>query len=133
MGDTVNLASRLETVNKIYGTAILMSEDTQRQTGDAFMTREIDRIRVKGRAAPVAVFELIGRRGEEDPPWLRCFASGLEAYRCRDWDLADSHFERTLLLRPDDPPSQVYRFRCRHFREKPPAEDWDGVFVQTSK
>lgn len=134
MGDTVNLASRLETVNKIYGTSALLSEDTQRQAGEAFLTREIDRIRVKGRSTPIAIYELLGlRREDPEPAWLQAFASGLAAYRSRDWDLAKAHFEKTLFLSPGDTSSLVYLERCRRFKEMPPPADWDGSFTQTSK
>ena len=130
LGDTVNLASRLEGANKFYGTTILMSEDTFRLAGPAFLSRELDMIRVKGRRAPVKIFELIGNIGEKDLPFLDTFVEGLAAYRNRLWERAEAHFSSIALL---DPPSQTYMERCRLYKYDPPPEDWDGVFTQKSK
>ena len=130
LGDTVNLASRLEGANKFYGTTILVSEDTVQLAGPAFLTRELDLIRVKGRQAPVKIYELIGKRGEQDLPFLDTFAQGLAAYRKRLWDLAEQHFGS---IARQDPPSGTYLERCRLYKADPPPEDWDGVFTQKTK
>jgi adenylate cyclase len=130
LGDTVNLASRLEGANKFYGTAILISEDTHRLAGPAFLTREIDLIRVKGRQAPVKIYELIGRRGEMEPAFLDVFSEALSAYKNGLWDRAELLFESIAAL---DPPSKTYLQRCRRYRTEPPPRDWDGVFTQKAK
>lgn len=130
LGDTVNLASRLEGANKFYGTTILISEDTFRLAGPEFLARELDLIRVKGRQAPVKIYELIGRREDEAPPFLDAFAEGLEDYRNRQWERAAKHFRA---IAENDPPSKTYLERCRLYGSDPPPDDWDGVFTQKSK
>jgi adenylate cyclase len=130
LGDTVNLASRLEGANKFYGTSILISEDTFQLAGSAFFARELDSIRVKGRQAPVKIYELIGKRGEKELPFLDTFAQGLAEYKKRLWDRAELHFGSIASI---DPPSRTYLERCRHYKTNPPPENWDGVFTQESK
>jgi adenylate cyclase len=130
LGDTVNLASRLEGANKFYGTTVIASEDTVQLAGPTFLTRELDLIRVKGREAPVKIYELIGRRGEGGLPVLDTFAQGLAAYRERLWDLAERHFG---LIAPQDPPARAYLERCRLHKADPPPANWDGVFTQKTK
>jgi adenylate cyclase len=130
LGDTVNLASRLESANKFYGTTILISEDTFKLAGPLFFARELDSIRMKGRQAPVKVYELRGKRGEEDVTFLDSFAEGLEEYKKRLWDRAELHFGSIASI---DPPSRTYLERCQHYKTHPPPENWDGVFTQASK
>ncbi|HYA41210.1 MAG TPA: adenylate/guanylate cyclase domain-containing protein [Syntrophobacteraceae bacterium] len=130
LGDTVNLASRLEGANKLYGTTILISEDTFRLAGPAFLSRELDMIRVKGRSAPVKIYELIGKHGENELPFLDTFAEGLAAYRNRLWERAELRFGSIAAL---DPPSKTYVERCRLYKAEPPPENWDGAFTQKAK
>ena len=130
LGDTVNLASRLEGANKFYGTTILISEDTFQLAGPAFLARELDSIRVKGRQAPVKIYELIGKRGEKELPFLDTFAEGLAEYKKRLWDRAELHFGA---IASQDPPSRTYLERCRLYKTNPPPENWDGVFTQEAK
>ena len=130
LGDTVNLASRLEGANKFYGTTILISEDTFRLAGPAFLARELDLIRVKGRQTPVKIYELIGKGGEKDLPFLDTFAEGLAEYKNRLWDRAELLFGS---ISSHDPPSKTYLERCRHYKNNPPQENWDGVFTQQAK
>ncbi|MGQ9688765.1 MAG: CHASE2 domain-containing protein [Desulfobaccales bacterium] len=134
LGDTVNLASRLEGVNKAYGTHIILSEDTAKQVKDRLLVRELDLVQVKGRSQPVTIFELVGGCPPEGPPvWLKYFAAGLKAYRQRQWEEASRAFWEVLRLQPEDPPSQVFLGRCRFFAAAPPPPDWQGVFVLDSK
>jgi adenylate cyclase len=130
LGDTVNLASRLEGANKFYGTTILISEDTFQLAGPAFLARELDLIRVKGRQTPVKIYELIGKGGEKELPFLDTFAEGLAEYKNRLWDRAELHFGS---IASHDPPSKTYLERCRHYKTDPPRENWDGVFTQEAK
>lgn len=133
MGDTVNLAARLEGVNRHYGTAILISDATFRQVEGAFMVRKLDRLRVKGRRQPVTVYELLGPAGESTPAWLAAFQAGLEAYRAQDWTAAIHHFEAVLRQKPGDGPARLFLQRCRHYQKEPPPPEWDGVFVLEEK
>lgn len=134
IGDTVNLASRLEQANKLYGSRILVSESTRTLAGDAFVFRELDRLRVAGREEPERVFELLGRHGDAAAQTLADrFAAALTRYRARDWDGAEAAFADCLALAPADAPSRVFLERIRRFRTDPPAEDWDGVWVAAGK
>ncbi len=132
MGDAVNLASRLEGLNKIYGTQIIISENTAELVADAFRLRELDMVRVKGRGQALRIYELIGTAEmpltDEHLHLLSLYAIGLAAYRERRWDDALEDFRQCLLLRPDDRPSQLMQLRCRNYRAKPPGESWDGTF-----
>jgi adenylate cyclase len=133
MGDTVNLASRLEGVNKRYGTEILVTEATCGRAADRFLFREVDRVQVKGRYQPVAIYELLGPAAPAPPPWLAAFSAGRAAYLARDWPRAAAHFQEVLSLQPDDPPARIFLERCRHYQEQPPPPDWQGVFVLEEK
>ncbi|MGO9689865.1 MAG: CHASE2 domain-containing protein [Syntrophobacteraceae bacterium] len=130
LGDTVNLASRLEGANKVYGTTILISEDTFQLAGAGFVARELDSIRVKGRQAPVRIYELIGKPGEVELPFLDIFAEGLAEYKNWQWDRAERHFRSIAAM---DRPSRTYLERCILYRTDPPPENWDGVFVHKVK
>jgi adenylate cyclase len=133
----VNLASRLEGANKYYGTRILLAESTVRAMTKPCPLREVDLIKVKGKDRPVAVYEALGYHDAETFPGLdealHHFDAGLGAYRARDWRAAAGHFERVLKLQPDDAVSEMYVKRCLHYRDSPPAEGWDGVWVLTEK
>jgi adenylate cyclase len=132
MGDTVNLASRLEGANKNYGSWILISESTKKAAGDAVETRALDFIKVKGKNLPIGVYELLGLKGETDAALLakaRLFESGLDLYRARRWEEAVSVFERVL---PDDA-AEAYLSRCRRFQAEPPPGDWDGSYALKEK
>lgn len=135
LGDTVNLASRLEGVNKVYGTRILLSEATCRLLNHAFLVRELDRVQVKGRGEPVTIYELVGLNTPEgDPPaWLAPFAEGREAYLSRDWTRAAALFQEVLTLKKDDRPSQVFLARCLGYQKFPPPPDWKGTYQLDSK
>jgi class 3 adenylate cyclase len=133
IGDTVNLASRLEAANKFYGTRILVSDATRRLAGEGFDFREIDSLQVVGRSEPERVFELLGRRGAADMELTTRFEAGLAAYRARDWDGAEAAFQACLERKPTDRPSQVFLDRIATFRHTPPPPDWDGVWVAAGK
>jgi adenylate cyclase len=134
LGDTVNLASRLEGVNKVYGTRILLSEETSRRVKDSLLVRELDLVQVKGRGRPVTIYELVGAAASGGSlAWLTAFAAGLEAYRRRQWQEATRAFAEVLQLKPGDRPAQVFIERCRAYTAAPPPPDWQGVFILESK
>ena len=136
MGDNVNLASRLEGVNKIYGTRILISDGTRQACGDAIVVREIDLIAVKGKSKAVRVFELIGLPGQIKDSALEAlvtFEHGLALYREQDWDAAEEAFRKVIAYRGKDAPSEVFLKRLVLFRETPPPPGWDGTFTMTVK
>ena len=129
MGDTVNLASRLEGANKEYGGRILVSEATIAGASDAVEAREIDRITVLGRKQPQTVFEIMGRKGELTPAQLELrdrFSEGLTCYRRRQWDASRRAFEAAHAIAPNDGPSKTFINRLIEFALHPPSEDWDG-------
>jgi adenylate cyclase len=132
MGDAVNLTSRLEGLNKIYGTEILVSGDTAAQVAGSFLLREIDLVRVKGREQALRIHELLGAADVVLPTahgeMLPLYAAGLDAYRERRWDAALELFTRCLALCPEDGPSQLMARRCRMYLDTPPPESWDGTF-----
>ncbi|WP_310448054.1 adenylate/guanylate cyclase domain-containing protein, partial [Thiobacillus sp.] len=136
IGDTVNLASRLEQANKFYGTRILVSEATRDLAGDTLAFREIDSLRVAGKLEPVKVYELIGLTAEVGDiarKAVQAYEAGLARYREQDWDAADAAFRECLANAPGDHPSQVMLERIAAFRQTPPEEGWDGVWVALSK
>lgn len=137
MGDTVNLASRLEGANKEYGTNIMVSEMTYDIVKNDFITRELDALVVKGKTQPVKVYELIAFNDEQpDQPTLDClslFYEGLALYKTFQFKEAATKFAEAKNIKSNDHPSFVYLKRCMHFIEFPPPKDWDGVFRMTTK
>jgi adenylate cyclase len=134
MGDTVNIAARLEGVNKTYGTYTMISETTREAVGEEVIARELDRIYVVGRAEPLSVYELIGLEADipaDDPvrSLAEVYAKGLAFYRDRNFAGAADHFRRVLEFDPDDGPGRVMLVRCQQYAESPPPDDWDGVFT----
>jgi CHASE2 domain-containing sensor protein/class 3 adenylate cyclase len=135
VGDGMNLASRLEGVNKVYGTHILISEATHVQLGADFVTRELDLVRVVGRRTPVRIFELIAiaqQASAATPPKFGLYAEALAAYRAGDWDAALRSLAAIAVLDQNDKPARVLAARCEAFRAAPP-DDWNGVFALESK
>ncbi|HKW60664.1 MAG TPA: adenylate/guanylate cyclase domain-containing protein [Candidatus Dormibacteraeota bacterium] len=131
IGDTTNLASRLEGVNKVYGTTVIVAEETHRLAQDVVEARELDTVVVVGKSEAVRIFELLGRTGAVESGMLDLrdlYGHGLEAYRRRDWDTAEQSFSDCLQLCPEDGPSQVLRKRIATFRAVAPAPDWNGVW-----
>jgi len=142
LGDTVNLSSRLEGLNKDYGTHIIVNETTYAATQVAkFVYRELDLIRVKGKTQPVMIYELIGRAGEESiygsvadmQLRLEQFARGRTFYCARQWEEAQRVFEGMIDKWPDDGPARTYWKRCQEYLFDEPPSGWDGVFTMTHK
>jgi adenylate cyclase len=132
----VNLASRLEGLNKEYGTNIIVSDSTLTEVGDGYVTRYLDLVIVKGRSTPVAVYELIGRQGQvsdEKLQVLSVYEEGGRLYSSRDWLGAAARFQEVLRLDPNDSPAALYLERCEALMADPPPEEWDGVYVMTHK
>ncbi|MEC8865057.1 MAG: adenylate/guanylate cyclase domain-containing protein, partial [Verrucomicrobiota bacterium] len=148
MGDMVNLAARCESGAKAYGAYIMITEETKvasEQTRDDIAFRYLDKIVVKGRSQPVAMYEPTGFMREltqETQDCLDCFRQGIEKYLIQDWDGALNMFEKAKALEPNKPgetpgvkdnPSMILIDRCKIMKENPPGDDWDGVYVMTSK
>ncbi|OQW48610.1 MAG: hypothetical protein A4S09_04215 [Proteobacteria bacterium SG_bin7] len=135
MGDAVNLGSRLEGINKQYGTRIIISEFTEAELKGKFVTRELDWVKVKGKLKPVKIFELIaeGKPNPDLEKTLKHFSDGYEMYHKMQWEKAAEHFNRALESKPDDGPSKLYLERCLEYKAEPPPSDWDGVFVMKTK
>lgn len=128
LGDAANLASRLEGANKAFGTYAMVSETTWEASGGQFVGRELGRLRVVGRKAPVKVYELAGLPGEPRPTHFAPFGAALALFYEGQFAEALIRFERL----PDDPASRSYAARCRTLMEQPPL-DWDGVLSLTEK
>jgi adenylate cyclase len=138
IGDAVNVASRLESANKSYGTQILIGEATARAARGAIITREIDSIAVYGREEGLSVHELVGLAGEADAEhqaagWIARYGQGLASYRAREFTEAIAAFEAVLEERPHDHPAQVMRDRCRQLLRMAPDETWRPIAALASK
>jgi adenylate cyclase len=135
IGDTVNVASRLETANKQYGTQILIGTETKRLIGDAFLTREIDSIAVYGRTEGLAVYELIGLSevSGENTDWIASYEEALSKYRRRDFSGAIIHFEAVLGRHPHDLPASMLLDRCRCLQQSGVDEEWSSVATLKAK
>jgi adenylate cyclase len=130
MGDTVNLAHRLQGLTRHYGTHLIVSDASRLQAGEGLVMRELDQVQVRGRKKPVTIFELVWvAPGEAVPLWLTSFEEGRVAYRKRDWANAIWHFEEVIRLKPGDGPATLYLRRCRRYQEAPPPPEWKGVAV----
>ena len=141
MGDTVNVAARLESSAKLYGVYIQVAENTYKKVKDEFEWRTLDYVRVKGKKVPVHVYELLSEKGQlddETSKMIGVFHEGLELYNDQKWNNALKKFEESATLEDEFPtrpttPSKVYIFRCNHFIENLPEKDWDGVWTMTTK
>ena len=136
LGDTVNLAARLEGVYKEYRTLIIIGEATHSRISGEFETRELDWIRVKGKERPVAIYELAAAAGDladERRAVFAHYADGLAFYRDKKWSAAAAAFTAALALDPEDSPSRVFLQRCHDYAAGSPLGAWDGVHVMTTK
>lgn len=131
MGDTVNAASRLEMLNKVYGSRSLVSGATIAAAGPAIEVREIDRVVLSGQTTAQVIFEIMGRLGELTPEQLLLrtqYSEGLAAYRARNWDEASRAFGAALQAVPGDGPAMTLAARVDAFRLNPPADNWNGAW-----
>jgi class 3 adenylate cyclase len=131
MGATVNLASRLEGANKLYGSRCLISEATAAACVNSVDVREIDCVIVLGQTQPQTMFEIMGAKGALSAEHLRLrelYAKGLAAYRARQWDAALEAFAAALEAMPGDGPSLALISRVEELKQAPPPDDWDGAW-----
>ena len=136
MGDSVNLAARLEGVNKVYKTYLMISEFTLEHAKEDVEVRELDIIRVVGKSEPVRIYELLSKKGElgeNEQEAMDLYNQGLAHYKNRQWKESLDYFEKVLSIHEHDGPSLTYIERCAEFLLNPPSENWDGIFSMTSK
>lgn len=135
MGDAVNLASRLEGITKEYGAGVLVGETTKAEAPE-FVYRELDLVRVKGKDKPVAIFEPVGLVGEVAEGLLeeiKLFHQALRMYRKQEWDKVEMQIFNLQRMSPQSRLYEVYAERVAYYRNNPPSENWDGVFVFKTK
>ncbi len=136
MGDTINLASRLEGVNKIYRTYAMISGTTYEAAKDVIDARKLDMVRVMGKDEVIHIYELLGRKGtlpDRMYEMLDAYYEAMEYFQGRDWKKAKLTFKKALKIVDDDGPSQVYIDRCEEFIKNPPSKKWDGVYSMKTK
>merc|ERR1711916_418621 len=136
LGDTVNLASRLEGLNKEYRTSIMISESTYSAVKDEFLCRPLDVVAVKGKSTSVVVYELVGALQDTSSSQRRsvsAFQAAFDAFLERKFDTAQVGFSRYLTDVPGDPTAQRHSEMCVHYRSRPPPPNWSGTRVMTSK
>jgi len=135
MGDAVNIASRLEGITKQYGADIIIGEGTRRLIS-GFVLRELDRVRVKGKDEPVAIFEPLGLEGQVDPARLDeigLWNQALRLYRAQDWDTAELQLLNLRKRAPASDRHELFIERIAHYRAHPPAPGWDGAWTFDTK
>ena len=136
VGDTVNLAARLESANKQFGTSIMITGQTLESTDDHYVCRHLGSIQVKGQTVGVPVYELLGRTGEADDKTLNfaeTFAEAVARFTKRRWPEALVIFEKCLELKPDDPGAMLYITAIHNYQESPPPDDWNAALELTEK
>jgi adenylate cyclase len=137
VGSSVNLAARLESANKYYGTSVLLAGETVASLQKPAVLRRLDLIRVKGILHPTEVYESFGYHTPATFPRLNVmiagYEAGLESYLRRDWEVAIGHFGDALMAAPQDRPSRIFIDRCRYYRDNPPPDAWNGVWVMEQK
>jgi adenylate cyclase len=136
VGETVNSASRFEGLNKVYGTRIIIGENTRELVKEQFVARPLDLVSVKGSAKGVRIYELMAEMSGTDErvrEIARLAATALDLYLGRRWDEASACYERILALEPADRPAGILIERCRAYLDNPPPGDWSGIHRIDSK
>ncbi len=141
LGDNMNLAARLEGVNKTYGTQVLISDTTEDIIHEdfRFYTRQLDMVRVIGKKKPVTIFQLSYSKEFKtdltvsEKELFKDYRQGLIHFRAKEWDKAEQMFSRVLSKNPEDGPSKVFVERCKKYRVTPPPANWDGVYKMETK
>ena len=135
MGDTINLGARLESINKQYGTRIIISEFTNEKIHRQFSTRLLDIVKVKGKTKPVAIYELVGLKtkvSKVDTSIITHYEDGMDHYKKQEWDEAIASFNKVLKVRKDVA-SDLMISRCGVYKKKSPGKNWDGSFTMKTK
>ena len=136
MGDTVNVAARIEAANKDYDTRIIVSAETVEAAGDGFLFRQLDRIRVVGREQYVSIYELMAaadQASQDEREKARLYEAALDHYFSQEWDAASDKLDALQDLDAQDGPAEVLRERIRQLKQSPPSAEWDGVHVRETK
>jgi adenylate cyclase len=136
IGDPVNLASRLEGLNKLYGTSILITDDTHRLVSGELLARPVDRVQVKGRAGGILIFELLGAKADQTGPLrnrVETTVKALNLYFRRDFSQAQALYRELMESDPDDALASVMAARCADYLVNPPSADWDGIYAVRTK
>ena len=133
IGDEMNLGSRLEGLNKVYGTKVIISQNTARQLSAGFRLRELDFVQVKGKREPVGIYELIDPAIALKEDFIGAYQRGLTAYCAGQWEDAETGFREVLACEPADNPSRIMLDRIKVLKENPPGDDWIGVWKYESK
>jgi adenylate cyclase len=135
IGDAVNVASRLESINKEYGTDVIIGEETYRLARHAIVVRELDSLAVYGRQGGLRIYELLGMADEVIvlPAWTTSYDAGLAAYRAHEFTTAIAAFQLTLAVRPDDRAARIMLARCQQFLASPPDKSWDAITAMKVK
>ncbi len=137
IGDNVNLAARLESANKHYGTNVLVAASTVETLRSSAVLRQLDLIQVKGKLQPTLAYESLDHYEADRFPKLSAliaaYEAGLACYQRRDWNNAIRHFAEALEAAPGDRPSQIFIDRCRYYGDNPPPENWNGVWIMEEK
>ncbi|HSF10695.1 MAG TPA: adenylate/guanylate cyclase domain-containing protein, partial [Nitrospirales bacterium] len=136
LGDTTNVASRLEALSVVYKVSIVIGEFTRQEAGPAFEYRELDLVALKGRDEPLVVYEVVGLAGQlnhDQAQVLERYRCGLDLYRSRRWSEAQAVFRDIQVKAPDDGPTALYLHRSTKFCANPPPADWNGVYVAKTK
>jgi len=137
MGDGVNLASRLESANKFYGTSIMISETVYQKVENEVIVRIIDKIVVKGKTEPITVYELLGLKNDENAVekinLFNDYDNGYNNFVNRNFEQAKYDFQKSLAINPNDKLSRIYLERCESYILNPPADDWVPISHLTSK
>jgi len=128
IGDSVNVASRIEKLNKFYGTDILIGESTRQELKDRLVTQQVDVVRAKGKKKPVRIYEVLGEKGISLSKAQETFARGLSLYQSMAFDEAASVFATCAR---DDNLCRIFLERCDYFKTSPPPQDWDGAWEST--
>ncbi|RDI43817.1 cache domain-containing protein [Aquicella lusitana] len=131
LGDTINMASRLENINKLYKTRIMVSETVYEEIKDAFVLRLVDCLAVKGKMRSSCVYELLSDSKRDIPfdvdTYRITFEKGFASYQHRQWDEAIAHFKNCLAIYPADTLAPIFIERCEHYKADPPSSDWHGI------
>jgi len=137
IGNNVNLAARLESANKYYGTAVLLAATTVDELKSPAVLRRLDLIQAKGISQPTWVYESLGHHTAATYPKLasviKAYEAGVDCYQRRDWQGSLGHFGTALELAPQDRPSRIFYDRCRYYQNSAPDEAWDGVWIMQEK